>query len=64
MRNHENWGLHAFLPEKLMLIPFKLQRHEDPLSKIIRFHIMKDITDPQPTIVRREHQICQLLLGI
>jgi len=57
-------GFHAFLAEKLMLIPFKLQRHEDPLSKIIQFHIMKDITDSQPTIVRREHRISQLLLSV
>jgi len=33
--------------------PRKLQRHEDPSSKIIEFHIMKDLTDPQPTIVRQ-----------
>jgi len=64
MRNHEKWGLHAFLPEKLMLIPSKIQIHEDPLSKTIQFHIMKDITDPKPTVVRREHRIYQLLLSV
>jgi len=50
-------GFHAFLPEKVMLIPSELQSHEDPLSKVIQFHIMKDLSDPQPTIVRREHRI-------
>jgi len=57
MRIQEKWGLHAFLPEKLIPIPSVLQSHEDPLSKVIQFHIMKDPTDPQPTIVRREHRI-------
>jgi hypothetical protein len=59
IRNHEKWGssLHAFLPDRFMLMPLKLQKYEDPSSKIIKFHIMKDLTDPQPTTVQREHRI-------
>jgi len=33
----------------------KPQRSEDQSSKVIQFHIMKNPTDPQPIVVRREY---------
>ena len=56
-------GSARVLLETFMLIASKLQRYEDPSSKVIQFHIMKNLTDPQPTIVRREHRIYKLLLS-
>ena len=35
-------------------MPSELQRYDDAASNVVRFHIMKNLTDPQPTIVRRE----------
>ena len=43
----------------------KLQLYDDAPSNVIRFHIMKNLTDPRPTIVRRElltDQFCSLHL--
>ena len=51
-------------PKILLPIPSKLQRHDDSLSKVIQFHIMRDPTDTQPTIVRREHRSYWLLLSL
>jgi len=35
-------------------MPSEHQRYDNLQSKVIRFHIMNDLTDTQPTIVRRE----------
>ena len=35
-------------------MPSELKRQGNPLSKVVQFHIVKNLTDPQPTIVRRE----------
>ena len=47
-----------------MLMPCKPQRSGDPSSKLIHFHIMKNLTDSQPIIVRREHGIADSFPGI
>jgi hypothetical protein len=39
-----------------ILIPSEIKRFDDPLLKVIEFRIMKDFSEPEPTIVRREHQ--------
>jgi len=46
-------------------MPSELQRYDDAASNVVRFHIMKNLTDPQPTIVRRERltdPLCSLRL--
>jgi hypothetical protein len=51
--------LHPYLAlsfSRLMLIPSEFKRYDDPLLKVIAFRIMRDLSEPQPTIVRREYR--------
>jgi hypothetical protein len=39
-------------------------RTEDASSRVVEFHLLRSITDNQPTIVQRERRLSYGLLGI
>jgi hypothetical protein len=47
-----------------MLIPSEIKRDEDESSKVIKFRIMRNLTDPQPTVVQRENRPTDAVLCI
>ena len=52
------------VPLLTFLIPFETKKYEDPSTKVIQFHLMKNLTDPQPTLVRRKHRLTDAVLSI
>lgn len=42
----------------------KWTRTEDSSSRVVEFHLLKSITDTQPSVVRRERQLNDAVLGI